>query len=210
MPFQLLREKLPTPHVRRRKMTPHAWRMTKAHTYGAGAVGKERGPRRRAPAPRQKGAKCQRPYRVENTGSLPNSAVKQRRARLVLGWGTAWESLGVLLAFFFSSSCTRPVRHEGQHRGRHPGGRSGEGGGSRAPDPWARAQQRGRPTPCGRTPGLGGGASHGAQPTNNERRLGCRKPTHAPQRAERGSRADRFTGAKTPRHTQTRSTCATS
>ena len=101
MPFQLLREKLPTPHVRRRKMTPHAWRMKKAHTYGAGAVGKERGPRRRAPAPRQKGAKCQRPYRVENTGSLPNSAVKQRRARLVLGWGTAWESLGVLLAFFF-------------------------------------------------------------------------------------------------------------
>ena len=46
----------------------------------------------------------QRPYRVENTGSLPNSAVKQRRARLVLGWGTAWESLGVLLAF-----CSRSV-----------------------------------------------------------------------------------------------------
>ena len=111
MPFQLLREKLPTPHVRRRKMTPHAWRMTKAHTYGAGAVGKERGPRRRAPAPRQKGAKCQRPYRVENTGSLPNSAVKQRRARLVLGWGTAWESLGVLLAFFFFSlHAPRPPR----------------------------------------------------------------------------------------------------
>ena len=42
----------------------------------------------------------QRPYRVENTGSLPNSAVKQRRARLVLGWGTACESLGVLLSFF--------------------------------------------------------------------------------------------------------------
>ena len=41
----------------------------------------------------------QRPYRVEYTGSLPNSAVKRRRARLVLGWGTAWESLGVLLAF---------------------------------------------------------------------------------------------------------------
>ena len=41
----------------------------------------------------------QRPYRDENTGSLPNSAVKHHRARLVLGWGTAWESLGVLLAF---------------------------------------------------------------------------------------------------------------
>ena len=194
MPFQLLSEKLPTLHVRRRKMTPHAWRMAKAHTYGAGAVGKERGPRRRAPAPRQKGAKCQRPYRVENTGSLPNSAVKQRRARLVLGWGTAWESLGVLLAFFSPSPCTRPARHGGQHRGRRPGGRPNEGRGSRAPDP----------TRCGRAPGLGGGASSGAQPTNNQRTLGCRKPTHAPQRAKR------FTVAKTPRHTQTRNTCATS
>jgi len=29
-----------------------------------------------------------RPYRVECTGSLPNSEVKRRRARLVLGWGT--------------------------------------------------------------------------------------------------------------------------
>ena len=46
----------------------------------------------------------QRPYRVEYTGSLPNSAVKRRRARLVLGWGTAWESLGVLLAFFWIQS----------------------------------------------------------------------------------------------------------
>ena len=42
-----------------------------------------------------------RPYRVEHTGSLPNSAVKQRRARLVLRWGTAREDLRVLLAFFF-------------------------------------------------------------------------------------------------------------
>ena len=43
----------------------------------------------------------QRPYRIEYTGSLPNSAVKRCRARLVLGWGTAWESLWVLLAFCF-------------------------------------------------------------------------------------------------------------
>ena len=42
---------------------------------------------------------CQRPYRVECTGSLPNSEVKRRRARLVLGWGTAREHLRVLSAF---------------------------------------------------------------------------------------------------------------
>ena len=40
-----------------------------------------------------------RPYRVEYTGSLPTSEVKQHRARLVLGWGTAWEHLRVLPAF---------------------------------------------------------------------------------------------------------------
>ena len=43
---------------------------------------------------------CQRPYRVECTGSLPNSEVKRRRARSVPGWGTAREALRVLLAFF--------------------------------------------------------------------------------------------------------------
>ena len=42
-----------------------------------------------------------RPYRVEYTGSLPTSEVKRRRARLVLGWGTAWEHLRVLSAFPF-------------------------------------------------------------------------------------------------------------
>ena len=41
----------------------------------------------------------QRPYHVENTGSRPITEVKQRRARLVLGWVTAWEHR-VLLAFF--------------------------------------------------------------------------------------------------------------
>ena len=39
-----------------------------------------------------------RPYRVECTGSLPTSEVKRRRARLVLGWGTAREDLRVLPA----------------------------------------------------------------------------------------------------------------
>ena len=42
-----------------------------------------------------------RPYRVEYTGSLSTSEVKRRRARLVLGWGTAWELLRVLSAFAF-------------------------------------------------------------------------------------------------------------
>ena len=40
-----------------------------------------------------------RPYRVECTRSLSTSEVKQHRARLVLGWGTAWEDLRVLSAF---------------------------------------------------------------------------------------------------------------
>ena len=40
-----------------------------------------------------------RPYCVECTGSLLTSEVKQRRARSVLGWGTAWEDLRVLSAF---------------------------------------------------------------------------------------------------------------
>jgi hypothetical protein len=40
-----------------------------------------------------------RPYRVECTGSLLTSEVKRRRARLVLGWGTAREDRRVLSAF---------------------------------------------------------------------------------------------------------------
>ena len=39
-----------------------------------------------------------RPYHVECTGSLLTSEVKRHRARLVLGWGTAWEDLRVLPA----------------------------------------------------------------------------------------------------------------
>ena len=46
-----------------------------------------------------------RPYRVECTGSLSTSEVKQHRARLVLGWGTAWEDLWVL-----SACCTTKKR----------------------------------------------------------------------------------------------------
>ena len=45
----------------------------------------------------------QRPYHVESTGSRPITEVKQRRARLVLGWVTAWEHR-VLLVTFFSFS----------------------------------------------------------------------------------------------------------
>ena len=54
-----------------------------------------------------------RPYRVECTGSLPTSEVKRRRARLVLGWGTAREDLRVLPAFvpacLHSSYCCNNV-----------------------------------------------------------------------------------------------------
>ena len=38
---------------------------------------------------------------MECTGSLPNSEVKPRKARIVLGWVTAREVLRVLLTFFF-------------------------------------------------------------------------------------------------------------
>ena len=43
---------------------------------------------------------CCRPYHVECTGSLPTSEVKRHRARLVLGWGAAWEDLRVLTAIY--------------------------------------------------------------------------------------------------------------
>ena len=46
----------------------------------------------------------QRPYFVEYTRSHPNSEVKRRKARSVLGWGTAREALRVLLAFCDYSS----------------------------------------------------------------------------------------------------------
>ena len=50
-----------------------------------------------------------RPYRVECTGSLLTSEVKQHRARLVLGWGTAWEDLRVLSAFSFERLAIDPI-----------------------------------------------------------------------------------------------------
>ena len=43
----------------------------------------------------------QRPYHVETTGSRPITEVKQRRARLVLGWVTAWEHRVLLATFFY-------------------------------------------------------------------------------------------------------------
>ena len=52
-----------------------------------------------------------RPYRVEYTGSLPTSEVKRRRARLVLGWGTAREDLRVLPAFCQLSFRRRDGKH---------------------------------------------------------------------------------------------------
>ena len=53
---------------------------------------------------------CRRPYRVECTGSLLASEVKRHRARLVLGWGTAWEDLRVLSAFV--SRCGEILPHD--------------------------------------------------------------------------------------------------
>ena len=45
-----------------------------------------------------------RPYRVECTGSLPTSEVKRRRARLILGWGTAQEDQSAASVFAFAFS----------------------------------------------------------------------------------------------------------
>ena len=53
---------------------------------------------------------CCRPYHVECTGSLPTSEVKRHRARLVLGWGTAWEHPRVLPAFLRRHDMTRVTR----------------------------------------------------------------------------------------------------
>ena len=63
----------------------------------------------------------QRPYYVEYTRSHLNSEVKQRKARLVLGWGTAWELLWVLLAFYICAFCHPPgsmTLFRGCHRSR--------------------------------------------------------------------------------------------
>ena len=55
---------------------------------------------------------CQRPYCVESTRSHSNSEVKLRKARSVLGWGTAWEALRVLLTFL----CTKVSKKSEQQR----------------------------------------------------------------------------------------------
>ena len=65
---------------------------------------------------------CWRPYHVECTGSLLTSEVKRHRARLVLGWGTAWEDLRVLPA--------SPVK---QRKGSRAGGERREEGAVRGP-----------------------------------------------------------------------------
>ena len=51
------------------------------------------------------GGARQRPYHVESTGTGRITVVKQRRARLALGWVTAWEPR-VLLAFLFAPQIT--------------------------------------------------------------------------------------------------------
>ena len=53
----------------------------------------------------------QRPYHAEHTSSRPITEVKQHRARLVLGWVTAWEHR-VPLSFYVvyrRKSVTFPV-----------------------------------------------------------------------------------------------------
>ena len=60
-----------------------------------------------------------RPYRVECTGSLPTSEDKRRRARLVLGWGTAREDLRVLPAFFVSNLVILPLNGTHTHTHTH-------------------------------------------------------------------------------------------
>ena len=71
---------------------------------------------------------CRRPYRVEYTGSLLTSAVKRRRARLVLGWGTAREDLRVLSAFPSASILFRmPSRSSPARPGLAPAGRGWAG-----------------------------------------------------------------------------------
>ena len=75
-----------------------------------------------------------RPYRVECTRSLSTSEVKQHRARLVLGWGTAWEHLRVLPAF-------APLPHTHTHpHPQQPVGQRFEGAKSAAPCPHRRTR----------------------------------------------------------------------
>jgi hypothetical protein len=56
-----------------------------------------------------------RPYRVECTGSLLTSEIKRHRARLVLGWGTAWEHPRVLSAFCVCLVVAHATMFSGAH-----------------------------------------------------------------------------------------------
>ena len=51
----------------------------------------------------------QRPYHVGTTGSRSITKVKLRRARLVLGWVTAWEHRVLLVSFFSFFSFNLPI-----------------------------------------------------------------------------------------------------
>jgi hypothetical protein len=60
-----------------------------------------------------------RPYRVECTGPLLASNLKRRRARLVLGWGTAREEFSVLSAIYILYTQNKFVLEVGAlHTGR--------------------------------------------------------------------------------------------
>ena len=73
---------------------------------------------------------CWRPYHVECTGSLLTSEVKRHRARLVLGWGTAWEDLRVLPASLAQQGQDQKKRTEREGgKGRRKGKEEGEGEG---------------------------------------------------------------------------------
>ena len=69
----------------------------------------------------------QRPYYDEYTRSHQNSEVKHRKARSVLGWGTAWEALRVPLAFLelFEKFTLPPLPRQSpprlRRRSRRPG-----------------------------------------------------------------------------------------
>ena len=86
---------------------------------------------------------CWRPYHVECTGSLLTSEVKRHRARLVLGWGTAWEDLRVLPA---QNRLKRTGTGKERERRREEGKGEGKGKGKGKKQ---RQRQRQRPAgPC--------------------------------------------------------------
>jgi hypothetical protein len=48
------------------------------------------------------------PLLADGTRSSLTTAVKQRRAQLVLGWGAAWEDSRVMSAFSLTANQTKP------------------------------------------------------------------------------------------------------